>query len=147
MNEQGWMDPVDMFINNAMDEEIIDWYFPHYQTIADKSYANALVFRINRNLKSIEGGLEYAGKGLYKMFDEDDWHDHTKYPNMFIYQFFKNSRDIKLRDALGYGFRKGNENIAEVHETLFKKILDYYKSDEVKEKLAKKLEYQKELFS
>ena len=105
MNEQGWMDPVDMFINNAMDDEIIDWYFPHYQTIADSSYAHALVFRINRNLKSIEGGLEYAGKGLYKMFDEDDWHDHTKYPNMFIYQFFKNSRDIKLRDALGYGFR------------------------------------------
>ena len=147
MNEQGWMDPVDMFINNAMDEEIIDWYFPHYQTLADKSYANALVFKINRNLKSIEGGLEFAGKGLYRQFDQDDWHDHTKYPNMFIYQFFKHSRDMNVRDALGYGFRKGNENIAEVHEALFKKILDYYKSDEVKEKLAKKLEYQKELFS
>lgn len=147
MNEQGWFSPVDMFINNAMSEEIMDWYFPHYQTIADKTYAHALVYQINNNLTSIETGLAYAGKGLYKMFDQPDWHDETKYPNMFIYKFFKNSNSTELRDALGYGFRKGDEAIGATHRDLMRKILDYYKSDDVQEKLKQKAAYQKELFS
>ena len=145
MKKSNYKTLFDMWHDGQWPEDV--YPFEKYREILsimqDKEYSAALTADLASASMAMEkGNIKKNIVGSHPFFDNSDWYDKTKYPNHFVYKFFEELYLPERRDIRGYGLYTADKAIGDAHAGLMDGLLDFWKREDIKEKLAILADYE-----